>query len=369
VPDPGALRPGPLDPAQLRFDPPSVSIDVVREMLHEHWGLSGRLRPLDGERDQNTRVTTDDGRDFVLKIASPSEDSAVADLQCAALVHVARADGGIAAPQVVPTLGGVDIVSTDVGGAPAPTRLLTFVRGVTFDDARDLSLDDLRAVGAAQGRLAAAFTGFEHRAAGNFMAWSLDAGMVHDDELWDGLDNAGRAAAGPVRERVLKVARRLEEHPPGVRRQVLHNDGHRGNLLRTDAASNVVSGVIDFGDVAHTCVVADLAICLSSFVVEHPDQGAAAAALASGYDRWMPLTDIEIELLFDLVVLRTVLGLLLVSFQTRHAPAHRLEEISGELEPYRAHLGALGDLDPKRVTDQIRQRILAQRRTDGPEQR
>lgn len=360
---------GPLDPARLRFDPPDISLDAVSEVLREHWGLSGRLRPLEGERDQNTRVTTDDGRDFVLKIASPSEDPAVADLQCSALAHVARSDAGIEAPQVVPALDGAAIVSADVDGAPAPTRLLTFVHGVTFDDAGDLSLDELRAVGAAQGRLATAFSEFEHAAAGNFMAWSLDAGMVHHDELWDGLDALGRAVAMPVRERVVTAARRVEEGSTGLRRQVLHNDGHRGNLLRADAASKVVSGVIDFGDIADTCVVADLAICLSSFVVGHPDQAAATAEIAAGYDRWMPLTDIEIELLVDLVVLRTVLGLLLVSFQTRHAAPHRLEEISGELAPYRAHLASLCNLDVARVTDQIRERIAIRRTTDTEERR
>ncbi|MEP1123234.1 MAG: phosphotransferase [Ilumatobacter sp.] len=356
---------GRLDPAALRFDPPSVPLDQISETLAEHWGLSGRLRPLDGERDQNTQVTTPDGRDFVLKIASPSEDPLTADFQCAALRHVAAADSSIGVPHVVPTADGHDIVSTSVDGSPAPTRLLTFVEGITFDDAGTLDLAALMEVGASQGRLARAFRGLEHPAAGNFMAWSLDAGMIHHDDLWDGLGEAGRAAAGPFRERVDAVATRIESADPALRRQVVHNDGHRGNLLRSDASSTEVTGVIDFGDIADTCVVADLAICVASFVDGHPDQADAAASIAAGYDRWMSLTDTEIEVLVDAVLQRIVLGLLLVEFQRRHAPEHRLGEIGDGLSEYRANMTAWAALDIGRTTDVIMRRIERDRADRG----
>lgn len=352
---------GRLDPASLRFDPPSVPLDQVADVLAEHWGLSGRLRALDGERDQNTQVTTDDGRDFVLKIASPSEDPRVVDFQCAALHHVAAAQAGIGIPHVVPATDGNDIVTTSVDGAPAATRLLTFVDGITFDDAGALDLRALAEVGGSQGRLACAFGGFVHPAAGNFMAWSLDAGMVHHDDLWDGLGEAGRVAAGPFRERVEAVASRIESRDPAIRRQVVHNDGHRGNLLRTDSTSTEVTGVIDFGDVADTCVVADLAICVASFVDGHPDQVDAAASIAAGYDRWMSLTDTEIDVLVDAVLQRIVLGLLLVEFQRRNAPEHRLGEIGDGLSEYRENMTAWAARDVERTTETIRARVASER--------
>ncbi len=353
----GRMSGGRLDPSMLRFDPPSVPLDQISETLAEHWGLSGRLRPLEGERDQNTQVTTADGRNFVLKIASPSEDPLTADFQCAALRHVAAADSGIGVPHVVPTADGHDIVFASVEGADASTRLLTFVEGITFDDAGTLDLAALVEVGASQGRLARAFRGFRHPAAGYFMAWSLDAGMIHHDDLWDGLGEAGCLAAGPFRERVQAVASRIESGDPEVRRQVVHNDGHRGNLLRTDSRSTEVTGVIDFGDIADSCVVADLAICVASFVDGHPDQVDAAASIAAGYDRWMPLTGTEIDVLVDAVLQRIVLGLLLVEFQRRNAPEHRLGEIGDGLSEYRDNMTAWAALDVGRTTDVIRRRI------------
>ena len=217
-------------------------------------------------------------------------------------------------------------------------RLLTFLPGVTFDSAGALTPDALVGVGASQGRLASAFRGFEHRAATNFMAWSLDSGMVANDELWTDLSAEGRACAAPYRERVESAAAALA----GARRQIVHNDGHRGNLLRGTRDTTDVIGVIDFGDIAETAVIADLAICGASFVDGHPNQCAALCSIAVGYHSAMPLDINEVDLLADLVLTRIVLGLLLVEYQARHAPTHRLAEIAGELPSYRGKPLALG---------------------------
>ena len=62
-------------------------------------------------------------------------------------------------------------------------------------------------------------------------------------------------------------------------RQVIHNDGHAGNLLRADAGSEHVTGLIDFGDLVHTVTVADLAVSGASLVPHQadPERGAGGA--------------------------------------------------------------------------------------------
>ena len=335
-----------LQPSDLRFDPPEVHKDIRRALLREHWGIDGTLDRLDGERDQNTRVTTAAGDVFVLKIASASEDRSVAEFQCAALEHLARADSELLVPRVVEAATGEHIVDLESDGVSMSARLLTFLPGVTFDSAGSLEPDALVGVGASQGRLASAFRGFEHPAATNFMAWSLDSGMVANDELWTDLSAEGRACAAPYRERVESAAAALA----GARRQIVHNDGHRGNLLRGTRDATDVIGVIDFGDIAETAVIADLAICGASFVDGHPNQRAALCSIAVGYHSAMQLDINEVDLLADLVLTRIVLGLLLVEYQARHAPTHRLAEIAGELPGYQANLSRWGKLDPRATT-------------------
>ena len=342
-----------LQPSDLRFDPPEVHEDVRRTLLREHWGIEGALDRLEGERDQNTRVTTDGGDVFVLKIASASEDRSVAEFQCAALEHLARSDPELLVPRVVEAATGERIVTLESDGVSMSARLLTFLPGVTFDSAGSLGPDALVGVGASQGRLASAFRGFEHAAATNFMAWSLDSGMVANDELWADLSAESRACAAPYRERVESAASSLA----GTQRQIVHNDGHRGNLLRRTQNSTDVIGVIDFGDIAETAVIADLAICGASFIDRQPEQCAALCSIAVGYLSAMPLDINEVDLLADLVLTRIVVGLLLVEYQARHAPDHRLAEIASELPSYQANLSRWGKLDPRATTEALHHQL------------
>lgn len=342
-----------LGPRDLRFDPPCLPVPRLEGALAEHWGLVGRLSALEGERDQNTSVTTEDGSRLVLKVASASEDPAVADLQCAALTHLARSDVAAMVPRVQPARSGELVVSIDSDDGPLSARLLTFVPGTTFEVSGDLSSDALVGIGAFQGRLTRAFEDFEHRAATNFMAWSLDSGMISVDQLWTELSEEGAACAEPVRERVEAAAAGLG----GLRRQIVHNDGHRGNLLRLGPGHTAVVGVIDFGDIAETPAIADLAISAASFIDGHPNQQEALWSLAAGYHSAFPLTAAEVDLLVDLVLTRIVLGLLLVEFQTRHAPSHRLDEIAGELPAYRANLTRWSAVDPNATTAELHERL------------
>ena len=78
--------------ADLNFDPPALPEERLREIARSCFSIAGSFQPLDGERDQNSRVTTADGRQFVLKISSAGEDPEVVDFQVQALLHIAGRD-------------------------------------------------------------------------------------------------------------------------------------------------------------------------------------------------------------------------------------------------------------------------------------
>ena len=52
-------------------------------------GLLANLLPLASERDQNFRISTEAGDQFVIKIANSAEDPAIIDMQLKALEHIA----------------------------------------------------------------------------------------------------------------------------------------------------------------------------------------------------------------------------------------------------------------------------------------
>jgi Ser/Thr protein kinase RdoA (MazF antagonist) len=186
------------------------------------------------------------------------------------------------------------------------------------------------------------------------MAWDLANGLV--------LDGAMRIGIGAESARVLELAddrlRRTVDLMPSLPRQIIHNDGHAGNLLRPHEKSDEVCGVIDFGDVVHTIRVADVAIAGESFAPTDTDPAGVLAALTAGYHAHHPLTAAEIAAIPDLVLVRMALTVVLLEHQIAAVPhlagraAHHLPHVVRATERW-LHL------DAARLVDRIEAAVEA----------
>ena len=70
----------------FRFDPPELPDADVRRIADELYGVTGDTHRLRGERSHNTRFTTADGEQYVLRVASASEPDDAIDFHAQALV-------------------------------------------------------------------------------------------------------------------------------------------------------------------------------------------------------------------------------------------------------------------------------------------
>ena len=120
-----------------------------------------------------------------------------------------------------------------------------------------------------------------------------------------------------------------------LRAQVIHNDLNPHNVL-VAADGNHLAGIIDFGDMVHAPLIADLAIAAAYQLApaEHPLS--AIADLVAGYDAVLPLHAAELDILFDLIATRMVLTVdhfgvagLPLSGQCRLYPAQLREGLGG----------------------------------------
>ncbi len=329
-----------LRPEDLRFDPPSLEFGVLAAIAKDSFGVVGAMSRLRGERDQNTLVEAD-GQAYVLKLSSPSEDPGTVDFHCQALLHLEATAPELLVPRLVPAVGGDVLTEAEVGGVQYLVRLLTFIPGTTFDDAGAVSRRGLESVGALQGEMASAFADFTHPSAANFMPWDLDSGLLLNDGLWSNLAPDAREVAEVGRSRIEAVCDTMK----GMRRQVIHNDGHRGNIIRPDSSAQQAVGVIDFGDLVHTAMAADLGISGASFAADHPDPLAALGALARGFHRHHPLLADEVAALPDLVLARLTLSTLLVEYQMHHSP-HIAAAVALERPELLRSVVVWGDIDP-----------------------
>lgn len=308
----------PLRRTDFELGPPELPPEIVIDTARRHFGVVGEPRRLAGERDLNLLF----GRGAearLLKVSSADELDVVVDLQIEALLHLEARAPELTVPRVVRTLDGATSARVEALGESHAVRMLTFVEGEPFDGDRTVDDDTLASVGRVVGRLAAALADFNHGGADHFLLWDISNGVLGEDSLWETLGPDVRDLAAGQRRRL------VEETLPGLasqRSQVIHNDAHGGNVLRRPG-SHEVSGVIDFGDTVRAPLINDLAICASGFIRNDALTAIeAVAALARGFHGVNPLVPSEIDLLYDAVLARLVLTMLLFDHQIERETGH-----------------------------------------------
>ncbi len=295
---------------------PAFSPAELTELARAHFGLTGEIRGLPSERDQNARIVSAAG-DFVLKIANPAEDPAQIDLQSATLRHLERM-GMPGVPRLRPTVGGADQAVVMVRDRRALMRAVSWVAGVPLAET-PRSPAQLTALGGYMGRLARAMQGFGHPAAFRpDFPWSLDHVGNLRGHTADIADPARRALVERLFDRYdAQVAPRL----PALRAQVLHQDANDWNVITDQADPDRIAGLIDFGDMCHGRLINELAITLA-YAALATDPATALRAVTRGFAAAMPLTVEEAALAPDLMRMRLVMSVCISSRQSRMHPGN-----------------------------------------------
>jgi 4-aminobutyrate aminotransferase-like enzyme/Ser/Thr protein kinase RdoA (MazF antagonist) len=265
------------------------------------YGLEVEAHSLPGEFDDNFRVSTPDGRAFVLKAMHPARERGLVELQCAALGHLAERAPHLPLPRVVPARGGE--AATAVPGPDGTPRLvwmLTWLPGTTLAEARPRGPELLSGLGRLLAEMDAALAGFEHPEAHRDFKWDLSRASWVRGALDHVKDPARRAL---VERALARYESGVVPALPRLRRGVVHGDANDHNVLvgAPRAFPRAVSGLLDFGDMHHGLLVAEPAVAAAYALLGQDDPLAAAAGVVSGYHAALPLLEEEIALLFALV--------------------------------------------------------------------
>ena len=301
----------------LRFRPPSLSKELLKPFLLDHWKIDGDLERLSGERDQNYRVTTADGTQYVYKIASSIEVPALVDFQVRALLHLENTDPGIPVPRMVRSTdeNTVETLLDGTGEAHA-VRVLSYIPGVPIGSVDSSSVNTAEQIGALQGRVCRAFTNYDHDAATHFMPWDIMNGLVISRSLRTKYLEDGLAEiCAPSLERLENDSLpRMHQLP----HQVIHNDAHSWNVMCDPDNPSTITGMIDFGDMVKRPLLVDLATSLAS-VIEHSSTPMhSSAALVCGFKQFMPIPAEQLDLLYDAILARAIMTVQLLEFRFRN---------------------------------------------------
>ena len=312
----------------------------VLQLANELYGLTGELKPLPSERDQNFRLTTSSGEQFTLKFSNAAEKRETLDLQHSAMRHIAQHDAGLRCPQVVPTSNGKTITPVSAtDGTQHFVTMLTYIPGNLFVHTQPQTPKLLRSLGRFMGRLDKSLATFTHPATPTELRWDLKnaPGMIRE-----GLPFITDSAQNKIVSDFLQafetwVAPRLTE----LRTSVIHNDANDYNVL---ADGEAITGIIDFGDMVRTHTVFELAITCAYALLEKDDPVTAVSPIISGYHQHHPLTELELELLYTLICIRLCTSVANSAMMKQQEPGN--EYLTVTEKPAWAALEKLSQTDP-----------------------
>lgn len=321
--------------------------DRLESLCREAWGIGGRFTTLPAVCDEVFRLDTAEGERFVLKLTSPHEAPLATDFQTQALVHLGKTDPTLPVPRLIPTRdGGLSYRPSWPDRAPPAARLFTWLDGVPLVEAAQ---PDGAAMGAMLARIGLGLADFDH------------PGADHDHD-WD-LRNTARLAplldeiaAAEERRLAQRAMTRFTDETAAclapLRRQVVHNDFNLFNVLIDPDQPSRITGVIDFGDMVRTALIADVAIAACYVLGDADDPLATVAPLVAAYHRLRPLEEVEIALLVPLMEARHLMTVAITEWRAVRNPQDRASITKNTARAWRG-LKTLGVLSHERLTEQL----------------
>jgi 4-aminobutyrate aminotransferase-like enzyme/Ser/Thr protein kinase RdoA (MazF antagonist) len=331
-------------------DAPSFSLADAALLGAELFGISGVAAPLPSERDQNFRLVADDGHRYVLKIANRAESAEVIDAENSVMRHLAQT--GLT-PTLLPvaadltagplgqwSVGVVDDWTLQVDGHLV--RVISHLRGAPYGRSRYQGSELRRSLGHAVGTLSQALADFDHPAMHRPFAWDLHGARdrVANDVALVTSPEVAAAIATLLAGYDIAVTPRLA----ALRQGVIHNDANDYNVL-VDPRGQLVTGIIDFGDMVHSHIVNDVAVAMAYACLETADPLAAAYEVLRGYHSVQPLNEDEIASVFHLMCLRLSLSACMAARQQTENPDNDYLGISQG--PIAATLPRLAAIHPR----------------------
>ncbi len=311
--------------ALLQRNLPQFELGEVRQIVTNLYGLTGDYRELVSERDLSWRIRTDNGEAFVLKISNAAEPEGIVDLQVKTLEHVANVDPQLPVPRMIHTLAdkAYDWIESTSGDRHM-IRVLTYLQGDVMEEYPSARTPTTRYnVGVMVGRLTHALRNFFHPyATRNIHLWDISRGPTLRPHI-------AQIQAPELRQLCEEIFDRAEQFTlPQLKKtrwQTVHQDAHAGNVLVDPQDHTKPAGIIDFGDMGYNPIVYDIVVAAESFSEQDNDPIAYLCDIAAGFDASFPLEEDEIDLIYDVMLLRLAIATVIVESRDLHdeeAEAH-----------------------------------------------
>lgn len=272
------------------------------KLLQTEFGLQDiKLKKLDGYDNANYLVKTVGGT-YVFKTYLCSDE--LLDLVKAeneALLFLQKSDGGrYPAPIKFKDDSILKILKVD--GENRICRMLSFLDGQFIGDATH-SKQLFQSFGIALAEMNLSLQSYNSNTfRGRQWEWDLQYLDLNKKYINDIPDAKDRNTVNYFFQQFEEVVRPII---PSLRKQIIHNDANDWNVL---SKNGEISGFIDFGDLAHSFLINELAVAITYSCYDKENPLEWASMILSAYHSKLPIRENEIKVLYYLIAARLVIS-------------------------------------------------------------
>jgi 4-aminobutyrate aminotransferase-like enzyme/Ser/Thr protein kinase RdoA (MazF antagonist) len=310
----------------------------------------GAAKELPSERDQNFYIKDESGREFILKISNAAEKKEVLEFQNLAISRLRREVPQYSWPEIRETASGDQVTTVEhCSGSRHFIRLLSYLPGCFLAHVRPHKPELLRSLGVFLGTMDKSLAGFTHEAMHRDLKWNMKQAPAIIRQYLPQIEEPERRAI--VENFLAQYEGHVGPAAPQLRTSVIHNDANDYNVLvghiSTDPYGRFsqVVGLIDFGDMLHSYAICELAVGAAYAMMGKNQPLAAAAPIVAGYHEVYPLSELELEVLFEMICMRLCLSVTISAHQQKQEIDNEYLKISEK--PAWTLLGQLQTVSPR----------------------
>lgn len=295
----------------------------IEDFVRRNYAWEARAHRLASERDELFCLEDASGKRGILRLANPADCPETTDLQVQALQWIARQAPDLPVPRIIKSRTGQTVLlsqtlDTQSGTPPRLTWLSTWLDGVPL---RTLPQSEAQFfnIGVMLARLGRVLKDFRHDGAFRPLNWDL--GHIADcqvflpghcpDNKWKAVyqffDHIDTRIVGPIKN---------------FSKQIIHADMNPHNFVMSPHDPASLSGIFDFGDMTYTARVNDIAIA-ASYHLSGENPFDHIIPLVQGYHSVFPLERGEIDMLYDLIIARLCMTIVITEYRARLYPENR----------------------------------------------
>ena len=270
----------------------------MKKLLQKEFGFNiVDIKEINGYENVNYLIKTDTGKYIFKTYLSGRETEALIKAENDILLSLQDFNGKTF-PKPVSFTDGSLTKTLNLEGKERICRMLSFIEGDFLGEVRH-SEEMLRSFGEFLAKMDKRLQKIENYII-KARQWEWDIQYFYlNKKFLNDIPNAGD------RNFIRYFFQQFEENVtpllPGLRKSIIHNDANEWNVLVKDGK---VSGIIDFGDLAYSPLINELAIAITYACYDKNEPLEWASIIIESYHKVLPLEEAELDILYYLIAAR-----------------------------------------------------------------